>query len=67
MVPETNLDSLMNILSSKMLLTRAQGNSLAAKVLILNALDAGSDPGHSASYPASCMWPAKAVEDTPKP
>ena len=30
-------------------------------------MDAGSNPGSSASHPALCLWPGKAVKDGPKP
>ena len=40
------------------------------KVLALNSpgsyMGAGSNPGGPASDPAPCLWPGKAVKDSPK-
>ena len=45
--------------------------SVAAKVLTLNApgshMGTSCNPGSSASHPAPCLWPGKAIEDGPKP
>ena len=53
----------------KLPLVRRHG--LAAKVLALNApgchKGAGSNPCSSTFHPAPCLWPGKAVENSPKP
>ena len=49
----------------------ARHDSLAAKVLALNALGshmgAGPNPGSPSSHPAPCLWSRKAVKDDLKP
>ena len=50
---------------------RAWYNILAAKVLTLYTLGSdmavSSNPGGHSSHPAPCLWPGKAVEESPKP
>ena len=50
---------------------RARQGGLAAEVLTLSTpgslMGADSNPRGPASHPAPCLWPGKAVKDSPKP